>query len=192
MERANLERMVPLEKRQRLLRREEFERMVEAGLFRGEHVELIRGLIVRMSPQGVSHASVVQVLTRMLVPPLLGRADVRVQLPFAVGDHSLPEPDLAVVATAGFRSPHPDRAFLLIEVAESSLEDDRVDKAALYAEAGAPEYWVVDIPGLNVEVYTNPSAGAYGRKVVHRAGSRLAPATFPDVVVDLGELFSPA
>src|SRR5256885_16350522 len=85
----------PLE-RQRLVRREEYERMVEAGLFRGEHVELIRGVIVRMSPQHEPHATVIQILTRLLAPALLGRADVRVRLPFAAGDYSLPEPDLAL------------------------------------------------------------------------------------------------
>jgi Uma2 family endonuclease len=188
MERANLERMVPVAQRQRLLRREEYERMVEVGLFRGEHIELIRGLIVRMSPQGVSHASVIQILTRVLVPALLGRADVRVQLPFAVGDHSLPEPDLAVVAVGGFRTPHPDRASLLIEVAETSLDEDRSEKGRLYAEGGVCEYWVVNIPALAVEVYTDPSPTGYSRMTTHRA--RLALSAFPDVVVDLAELFA--
>jgi Uma2 family endonuclease len=188
MERANLERMVPVAERQRLLRREEYERMVEVGLFRGEHVELIRGVIVRMSPQGISHASVIQILTRVLVPALLGRADVRVQLPFAVGEHSLPEPDLAVVAVGGFGTPHPDRASLLIDVAETTLDEDRSEKGRLYAEGGVSEYWVANIPALAVEVYTDPSPRGYSRMTTHRA--RLALSAFPDVVVDLAELFA--
>jgi Uma2 family endonuclease len=180
-----------LAERQRPVRRHEYERMVEAGLFRGEHVELIHGVIVRMSPQHEPHASVIQILTRILMPPLLGRADVRVQLPFAAADDSLPEPDFALVAVAGFRAPHPDRAFLLIEVAESSLDEDRTDKAQLYATAGVPEYWVVNIPDQAIEVHTEPSRGAYTRVTPYRLGQRVAPLAFPDVEVDLSALFSP-
>src|SRR5262245_28913891 len=125
--------MVRLAERHRPLRRDEYERMVAADLFRNERVELIHGIIIRMSPQKAAHAVVIQILNRMLVPALLGRADVRVQLPFAASDDSMPEPDLAVVPVARFGQPHPDRAFVLIEVAESSLEEDRSDKAELYA-----------------------------------------------------------
>jgi Uma2 family endonuclease len=175
--------------RQRPLRRAEYERMIEADLFRNEHVELIRGIIVRMSPQKAAHATIVQILNRILMPSLVKRADVRVQLPFAAGDDSMPEPDLAVVATAQFGEPHPDRAFLIIEVAESSLEEDRTDKAELYATAGVPEYWVVNIPDRSIEVHTEPSRGAYARVTPYRMGQKAAPVAFPDVLVDVGELF---
>src|SRR5215207_1738921 len=124
--------MYSLAQRQRPLRREEFERLIDAGMFRNERVELIHGIILEMSPQLEPHAVVVQILNRLLMPPLVGRADVRVQLPFAAGEHSLPEPDLALVAVARFGAPRPDRAFLIIEVADSSLENDRTVKAELY------------------------------------------------------------
>jgi Uma2 family endonuclease len=181
-----------LAERQRLLTRAEYERTVEAGLFRGEHVELIRGIIVQMSPQKAAHAVLVQVLTRMLVLGLGRRAEVRVQLPFAVGTHSLPEPDLAVVAAARFGDPHPDRAFLIIEVAETSLAEDRGDKAELYAEAGVPEYWIVNVSDRSIEAHSEPSRGAYTRQTPYRMGQRVAPAAFPDVFVDITELFTPS
>ena len=114
-----------LVERQRALRRHEYERMIDAGLFRDERIELIQGVIVEMSPQNMPHSGAIQVLTRLLVPPLVGRSDIRVQLPFAAGDDSLPEPDLALVEPMYFGKAHPDRAFLIIEVADASLKFDR-------------------------------------------------------------------
>jgi Uma2 family endonuclease len=131
-------------------------------------------------------------LTRIFVPALLGRADVRVQLPFVVGDDSLPEPDLALVAVSRFGQPHPDRAFLIVEVADSSLEEDRGEKAELYAAAGVPECWVVNIPDRTIEVHTEPSRGAYTRVIPYGTGQEVAPAAFPDVFVDVTELFRSA
>jgi Uma2 family endonuclease len=179
-----------LAERQRLLRRDEFEALVDAGRFRNERVELIHGIIVEMSPQNAAHAVVVQILTRIFARALAGRADVRVQLPFSAGEHSSPEPDLAVVAVAHFGQPHPDSAFLIVEVADSSLDDDRVLKSEVYATAGVPQYWIVNIPDRRIEVHTEPSRGAYTRVTPHRIGERVAPVAFPDVVVDVAELFS--
>jgi Uma2 family endonuclease len=184
--------MYSLAERQRPLRREEFERLIDAGAFQNERVELIHGIIVQMSPQKEPPAVVVQILNRVLMPPLAGRADVRVQLPFAAGEHELPEPDLAVVSLARFGAPRPDRAFLIIEVADSSLEHDRTVKAEVYASAGVSEYWVVNIPDRTIEVHTEPSRGAYTRLTPYRAGQRLSPAAFADVVVDVGDLFAAA
>jgi Uma2 family endonuclease len=184
--------MARLVERQRPLRREEYERMIDAGLFQNERVELIRGIIVRVSPQNSAHATVVQILNRLLVPALLGRADVRVQLPFAATADSMPEPDLAVVAVTRFGEPHPSHAFLVIEVADSSLEEDRTDKAEVYATAGVAEYWVVNVPDRSIEVHTEPSRGGYTRVTPHRMGADVALGAFPDVTIRLGELFGAA
>lgn len=163
--------------------------MIAAGLFRNERIELIEGVIVKMSPQNAPHAAVIQVLNRLLMPPLAGRADVRVQLPFAAGRDSLPEPDLAVVKTGYFKDAHPDRAFLVIEVADSSLAFDRREKAELYARAGVPEYWVVNIADRIIERYTEPAGGSYARVTPFRSGEAIAPLGFPDVGVRIDELF---
>jgi len=182
--------MTLLAERQRPLRRAEYERMVDAGLFQNERVELIRGIIARMSPQKDAHAMVIQILTRLLVPGLVGRADVRVQLPFAIGEYSMPEPDLALVSVGRFGQPHPDRAFLIIEVAETSLAEDRTEKAEVYAEAGVPEYWIVNVLDRTVEVHTEPSRGAYTRVTPFRIGQTLAPSAFPEVSLTVADLFS--
>lgn len=175
--------------RQRPIRRHEYERMVAAGLFQGERIELIRGAIVEMTPQNAPHAAAIQRLTRLLTAPLLARADVRVQLPFAVGDDSLPEPDLAVVDAAYFGDAHPDRAFLIIEVADASLTFDRRDKLALYARALVAEYWVVNLSKRIIEQHSGPSDESYARVALFRSGETIAPLAFADGAFPVGEVF---
>jgi Uma2 family endonuclease len=158
--------------RMRPLRRVEYDRLVDAGLLANEKVELIHGVIVRMSPQGTRHAAAVQRLTQLLVATLAipGRAAVRVQLPMALGDDSEPEPDLAVVPPGSYRDTHPTTAMVVIEVAESSLAEDRRDKGALYAQNGIPEYWIVDVTRERVEVHAEIVGAAYTRVTPFRRG----------------------
>src|SRR5882672_1724045 len=181
--------MGQLSERQRPLRREEYERMIDAGLFRGERIELLRGVLVEMSPQNRPHAGVIQILNRILTPALLGRADVRVQLPFNVGDDSVPEPDFAVVEPIRYTKAHPDRAFLIIEVADSSLKIDRDEKLELYTGAGVPEYWIVNLAEGTIERHSEPAHGAYGRLTTFRRGETVQILAFPDVAVRVDEVF---
>ena len=113
---------------------------------------------------------------------LAGRARVRCQLPFIASDASEPEPDVAVVPVADYRQAHPDRAFLIVEVANSSHKVDHL-KADLYAAAAVPEYWIVDVPGRSIEVRTDPVNGTYATMRTYRKGDTVALATFPDVTV---------
>ena len=93
----------------------------------------------------------------------------------------------------GFGAPHPSTAHLIVEiveVADSSLDDDRHEKAALYAEAGVREYWVVNIPDRLVEVHTEPARGGYLRVIPFRAGEMIALLAFPDVQIAVAALFA--
>lgn len=177
--------------RVRPLRRIEYDRLVEAGLLANEKVELIHGLIVRMSPQGAHHAAAVQKLTRLLVAALgiPGLAEVRVQLPLALGDDSEPEPDLAAVPVASYKDDHPTGAFLVIEVAETSLAEDRRDKGALYASHGIPEYWIVDTARERVELHSEPVGGAYSRIAPYRRGEIVASIVFADLRIAVDDVF---
>jgi Uma2 family endonuclease len=171
------------------LSRAEYDRMVKLGFFERERVELIHGIVVDMAPIGPSHSDVVSLLTKALLPPLIGRATLRPQSPFLAWDESEPEPDVAIVLDQSYAAEHPDRAFLLIEVSDSSLEYDRDTKAPLYAASGVPEYWIVDVKSRCIEVYSAPVNGRYTnlRRVV--TGETLSPAAFPDVVVRVSDLF---
>jgi Uma2 family endonuclease len=178
-----------LAERQRPLRGEEYERMVAAGFFRDERVELIQGVVVEMSPQNAPHSYVIQLLNRLLMPRLVGRADVRVQLPFIAGADSVPEPDLAVVALGDYMDAHPSHALLIIEVADSSLKFDRQEKAELYAKVGIPEYWIVNVASRSIERHSEPTAETYARVTPFRSGDSLAPLAFPDVALRVDQVF---
>jgi Uma2 family endonuclease len=169
-------------------RRVEYEKMVAEGLFAGERVELIEGMIVEMSPQDPRHAAVVQRLTRVLGGALNGRADIRVQLPLAVSEESLPEPDVAVVTLTDFDDAHPTTAFLVVEVAETSLRKDRHVKTALYARAGVPEYWVVNLVDRLIEVHVEPAGATYARVAAARPRESVRLHAFPDVEILVSEL----
>lgn len=175
----------------RRLRRLEYEHLVEAGFIRDERIELLYGQLVEMSPQGRAHAFAVRRLTNLLPKALAGRAEVTIQLPFAALDDSEPEPDVAIVPCDDYMDGHPSKAFLVIEVADSSLPDDRI-KRGLYAKAGVPEYWIVNLVDEVVERYTQLEAGEYRRSSRHAPGERLAVPSFPDVEVAVGDIIPPS
>jgi len=174
--------------RPRRLSRAEYDRLVSEGLFEHERVELVRGMVVEMSPIGSRHADPVDFLNRLFVRALGDRAVVRVQQPFAASDDSEPEPDLALVPPGRYLDQHPGKAFLIVEVAESSLDHDRETKAPLYAESGVPEYWIVDAGARRVEVYLL-EAGVYKPALYFGRELQIAPAAFPDVELRIAELF---
>ena len=118
----------------RPIRREEYEQMVSIGLFEDERVELLEGWLVEMSPIGPEHDEVVSRLTEWFVRALDKAARVRPQCTFLT-QRSAPQPDLAVVPAADYRGRQPDTAFLVVEVAKSSLRKDRGLKAKIYARA---------------------------------------------------------
>jgi Uma2 family endonuclease len=165
--------------------RKEYERLVEQGMFQRERVELIRGFIVQMRPIGPRHAETVRRLQRLLARALGDRAIVDSQNPFAAGEQSEPEPDVKVIPDQDYSNAHPAVALLMIEVADTSLEYDRTDKASLYAEAGeVREYWIVNLVDDVVEVHRDPDARGHWRSLTTIArGGSLSPAAFPDVVL---------
>lgn len=162
--------------------------MAAIGMFEHERVELVYGWIVRMPPIGPSHSSTVQRLTELLVRAVAPRASVRIQLPFAASDQSLPEPDVALVPRGEYRDDHPTKALLVMEVADSSLDYDRTTKAKLYAESGVPEYWVVNLVDGIVEVHTEIVRGVYTRIVPYKRGERVVPKDFPDVALAVDDV----
>jgi Uma2 family endonuclease len=150
---------------------ETYGRIVESGALDDERVELIDGEIADMSPQTTWHAGAIARLTQMLAG---GEAFLRVQLPLQVADDSVPEPDIALTETEAGWDRHPTSALLVVEVAVSSHTLDRGRKAELYAAAGVPAYWVVDVPGGSVEVHREPRPSAGYRDVrIHRGDDEL-------------------
>jgi Uma2 family endonuclease len=170
----------------RPLRRAEYDRLVAAGAFEGERVELVRGRLIRMSPQGPVHFAVVQRLIKALYAPLTDRATVISQSPVALLDDE-PEPDVAVVPLAVdfYESGLPTAPYLVIEVSDSTIKYDQTVKARLYAEAGVPEYWLVDVRARRVLVHRGPGAEGYASVAEAGEGDALAVPGFEDVRVEL-------
>jgi Uma2 family endonuclease len=178
---------LPLDEMRPILR-VEYEELADSGRFDEERVELLYGAIVRMSPVKPDHDAVIQALNHLLVTALYPRAAVRIQSAFAASSVSEPQPDVAVVPPGSYRDAHPREAWLIVEVAGSSLRKDSGVKAHLYAECGVAEYWVVDLAARVVEVHSNIVQGRYTRSVRHARTDRLPLARFPDVTIDLGEV----
>jgi Uma2 family endonuclease len=146
-----------------------YDRMVETGALEDEPVELLDGLLVEMTPQGDSHIMAIALLTRHF---RMAQAWLMVQLPLEARPRSKPEPDLALVRDG----PRPDwrspgAALLTIEIAVTSHRKDRGKKLEIYAQAGIPIYWLVDVPARVVEVRTDPGAKGYGRCEMYGIGA---------------------
>lgn len=115
---------------------------------------LFRGELIEMSGMNQPHAWSVSKCTRWAVKSFDPRFIIRPQLPFDVPGDSMPEPDVAIVAPEEDARPtHPQSAALVIEIAESSLQDDRA-MAAEYASAGVPQYWILDVKRRVLEIRT--------------------------------------
>lgn len=177
--------------------RAEYDRLIDHGMFRpDERLELLAGHLCVREPQNSPHAMAIALGQEALQKALAPGWHVRVQLPVALDDESEPEPDLAVVSgVPRDYTEHPSRPVLVIEIADSSLNFDRAQKGSLYARAGVPEYWIVNIVDHLLEVYrdvgANPNAPhgwAYRSVQALSAGERVTPLAVPSAAILVADL----
>jgi Uma2 family endonuclease len=138
-----------------------------------DRVELLEGVIVAMSPSNPLHAAVTG-HTADAIRRIVGeRGVVREQHPLVLGLYSVPEPDIAIVpgTHADYVDDHPRTALLVVEVADWSLAQDRLTKARIYAAAGIPEYWIVNLRDECIEVHRGPEPGS-GRYATRQVVTR--------------------
>jgi len=148
----------------------DYHRMAEAGIIAPDvRVELIQGEIIDMTPIGSGHAGLVKHLNKIFIQTVGDAVVVGVQDPVVLDDFSEPEPDLALLR---FREdfytkshPRPEDVLLTVEVADTTLQYDREIKLPLYAHAGIPEVWLVDVAAKRVTVYSLPEEGSYTEQV---------------------------
>ncbi|HEY3496694.1 MAG TPA: Uma2 family endonuclease [Polyangiaceae bacterium] len=174
----------------RPITRAEYQALGDAGFFQDERVELLDGVIVRMSARSARHDSVIERLSELLIPRLVGRARVRIQLGFAASEYSEPEPDVAVVLKSEPREDHPAHATLLVEVSASTLRFDRTAKASIYARAGVPAYFIVNVSARCIEAYMAPEAGRYTETRTYVGDESVAVPGFPDVTFSANDVFA--
>lgn len=171
--------------------REEYEHLAEEGAFPPEkRLELIDGVIHELTPQTSWHAAAIRAAQEALQQVFTNGFDLRVQMPLALGLHSEPEPDLAVVPGhwRDYVISHPKTAVLIVEVAESSAYQDRERKRALYANFGIPDYWIL-LPKIGqLEVFRAAQDGDYRSRMVLGPEDVIKPLAAPDMTIRVADL----
>ena len=174
---------------------QEYSRMVDGGAFDrlSGRIELLRGEIREMNPAGPLHNDYIAYLTEWSFQST-SRQSIRilVQLDLDLGElDSRPEPDLLWVRAGRYLNRHPTAADvrLAIEVSDSSLQADLIEKAELYGQAGIVEYWIIDIQGRCIHVFRAPVQGKYTERSVFKPGELLLPIAECSKALDIEDLF---
>ena len=175
---------------------EQYFALVDQGILEpDDKVELLEGVVVAMAPEGLWHANGVRWVFDTLRAAVGSRAYVDQQHSFIAGPMSAPEPDITVLPGRrdDYLTHHPETALLIAEVSDSSLTQDRLTKAGIYAATGIPEYWIVARRGDYVQVSTNPIASErrYATVRIARRGETITLAELPDVTVAVDDLLPP-
>jgi Uma2 family endonuclease len=177
----------PLESlRRKRWTRAEVDLLDSMGIFEGQHYELIEGELINKMGKNRSHGLGVMEIQEWLIS-LFGFWRVLKEEPIEVASEdnetNRPEPDLAVLRQPsqqlGLRNPCPEDILLAIEVADSTLDTDRSTKAALYARAGIPDYWVLDLNRHRLIVHREPVGGKYTSVVEYLEHESVGPLAAP-------------
>jgi Uma2 family endonuclease len=156
----------------------QYHKMIESGvLTEDDRVELLEGILVDKMPHDPMHDGTIQKSNRRLLRTVPAGWEIRVQSSVTLV-RSEPEPDLAIVRddVHGYMRRHPGAADfgVVIEVSNSSLETDRTDKLRIYARAGLPVYWIINVVNGQVEAFEQPSGADYASNKVYRRGDSVA------------------
>jgi len=169
--------------------------MVNKGAFDdlNRKIELIDGEIIAMNPAGPVHDYLIEYLTHWSVlNTKLDQVRVRIQSGLSLIEFdSRPEPDVLWVKADHLRDRHPtaDDVLLLIEVSDSSLNDDRNRKLRLYATAGIREYWIVSVADERIYVHRTPTPDGFRETLTVKSGESISPLVEPAAVLDPDKLF---
>ena len=171
---------------------DEYHQMIESGLLAERSLELINGEIIEMSPEGVSHSFYCRGTAKYLRLLLGNRAEVSEAHAITLPNDSEPEPDIAIVRTPDTlyqtRHPFPEDIFWLIEIANSTLAKDLGVKRELYAQAGIPEYWVMNLQTSELVIFRDLIDNKYRSEICLNDGD-ISPLAFPDLSIDISRLF---
>lgn len=158
-----------------------FQQLIEQGFFGDdERLELMEGEIVPMEPPGPFHSSRINPLDHLLYE----RYDknlftTRTEQPIVLGEQDQPQPDIVVCSGAWLefseRYPVASEVRLVVEVAKSSLSIDRDKRLKRYARAGVPEYWILNVPERQLEVYREPRQNGYATIRIYQPDESVAP-----------------
>jgi Uma2 family endonuclease len=165
----------------------EYYKMAEAGILAPkERVELLDGHILHMAPIGDRHENIVDTLIGIFGDQRKNRYVIRANGPIRIPDFSEPQPDLTLYRRGVRTHPTPEDVHLVIEVSETSLSYDSGKKKTVYERGGIREYWIIDVKRKAVLVHQ--LKGDVYQVTTYKRGA-ISPSDFPDVTVNLDELF---
>ena len=159
----------------------EYHKLIQIGILtEDDNLELLEGYLVHKMSRNPPHDGTLQIIQDTLTAVLPAGWRLRVQCAITLTD-SEPEPDAAVVRgdvrTYLARHPSPADVGLIVEVADSTLDADRIDKCRIYGRAGIVCYWIVNLKDRQIEVYTVPSgptaSPGYGQRTDYRLGDQV-------------------
>lgn len=171
---------------------DEYYKMIELGMLKDyEKAEIIEGELIQKMPIGDRHASVVNSLTRIFIKNLSDDVLVSIQNPIRISDFNEPEPDIVLADLTKFdgkRHPRPAETLVVVEVSDSTLKYDRDTKLSLYAEAGIPEVWIVNLKNDIIEVHQNLNIGIYQLTKIYKRGETVKSSVLPKLKIEVDKI----
>jgi Uma2 family endonuclease len=174
----------------------DYHRMSELGILDAtERTELLAGQIILMVAKGTPHVVTLQLFGSELLSQLGTNALIRTQDPIHLDDSSEPEPDLVIVQGKILdyvdRHPQPNDIYLVVEVADSTLNYDCQVKDKTYAKAGIPEYWVIDLKNRQFHIFRDPQPNGYASQLILAESQTVSPLAFPTVFIPIASILLP-
>lgn len=172
----------------------EFHRVRSTGVWDGRRTYLVRGVIWEQGSMNPPHAAPVMIALKAIDRVIPAGMTVRGQVPLVLGQDTDPFPDIAVVPgdDRDYLTVHPISAHLVVEVADTTLDEDQTTKAELYATGGVPEYWIVDVNARLLYVHRDPQplagAMAYRTTFTLTPADRVSPLAVPTATVPVADL----
>ncbi|WP_008313119.1 Uma2 family endonuclease [Leptolyngbya sp. PCC 6406] len=171
-----------------------YHQAIDAGLFDDQPIELLRGDLIVTPPEGKLHAYYNSEVGDYLRALLGSRGKIREAHPITLPNDSEPIPDLAIVKPLGAvyleHHPYPGDIFWLIEFSKATLSPDLTVKRAIYAEAGIPEYWVVNLNHKELNVFRDLDNGHYTIEETYTTG-HVSPCAFTNIEISVQRLMNP-
>ncbi|MES2095445.1 MAG: Uma2 family endonuclease [Pseudomonadota bacterium] len=179
--------------RRHLLTQQEYRLLDESGAFdRYAKTELIEGQVFAVNAQFAKHARTHTALFRALAAACDHRTDglqAWIEASVALGEHSMPQPDIVVASSLPEKGPVPlDAISMVVEIADTSLDYDLTTKARLYAEAGVAEYWAVDVNARVIHQFWAPTGETFGERRETAFGEPIVAATIAGLSVETASL----
>lgn len=168
---------------------EDYHKMGEVGIFApDERVELIEGVIHKMVPIGATHGWIVDQVNYTFMKAFSEHYTVSIQNPIVLTNDSEPQPDASVVKLRRKgetpQTPRAEDVYLVVEVSDSTLMQDRTVKVPLYARSEIPEVWIIDTTASLIEQYLSPKDGTYQVMNIWRKGDTIPTSLGVEIEVD--------